>query len=48
MSISLAHLGHYMWALYLPPVLIVLSSIIRTTLAQRREERREREGRPGP
>jgi hypothetical protein len=39
MSLPLAHLGHYLWVLYIPPVLIVLASIVKTTLAQRREKR---------
>jgi hypothetical protein len=47
MSIPLAHIGHYLWALYLPPVLIVVISIIRTTIAQRREERGRKDGEPG-
>ena len=47
MSIPLAHVGHYMWALYLPPVLIVVFSIVKSTLAQRREERERKEGKSG-
>jgi hypothetical protein len=39
MSLPLAHLGHYLWVMYIPPVLIVLASILKTTLAQRRERR---------
>jgi hypothetical protein len=39
----LAHLGHYLWTLYIPPVLIVVFSIIRTVIIQRREEREEEE-----
>jgi hypothetical protein len=35
----LAHLGHYLWTLYIPPVLIVVFSIIRTVIVQRREAR---------
>jgi hypothetical protein len=45
LGLPLAHLGHHLWALYLPPVLIVLFSIVRTMLVQRREEREEGEGR---
>jgi hypothetical protein len=37
LALLLAHLGHYTWALYAPAVLIVLFSIIRTVIAQRRE-----------
>jgi len=34
--LPLAHVSHWLWVLYLPPVLIVLGSIVRTTLAERR------------
>ena len=37
----LAHVGHWLWALYLPPVLIVAGSIARTKLLERREARRD-------
>jgi hypothetical protein len=37
--LPLAHAGHWLWVLYLPPVLIVLLSIARTTLAERRRKR---------
>jgi hypothetical protein len=37
--LPLAHAGHWLWVLYLPPVLIVVGSIIRTTLAERRRKR---------
>jgi hypothetical protein len=40
MTLPLAHLGHYLWVLYIPPVLIVLASIVKTTLSQRRERRK--------
>jgi hypothetical protein len=36
-----AHVGHWLWALYLPPVLIVAGSILRTTFRERREKDRE-------
>jgi hypothetical protein len=39
--LPLAHVGHYLWALYLPPVLIVVASIVRSTVVQRREARKE-------
>jgi hypothetical protein len=42
--ILIAHVGHYLWTLYIPPVLIVIFSIVRTVLMQRREDRDEREG----
>ena len=35
--LPLAHVGHYLWALYLPPILIVVGSIVRSTIVQRRE-----------
>jgi cytochrome c-type biogenesis protein CcmH/NrfF len=37
----LAHLGHYTWVLFIPPVLIVLGSILHTALQQRRRAREE-------
>ena len=39
MILPLAHLGHYLWVMYIPPVLIVLGSIVKTMLSQRREQR---------
>lgn len=41
--IPYAHVGHYLWVLYIPPVLVVLFAIIRTTLAERRAAREDRE-----
>jgi hypothetical protein len=41
--LPLAHAGHYLWVLYIPPVLIVLASIVRTTLVERRRTREERD-----
>jgi hypothetical protein len=38
--LPLAHAGHYLWTLYIPPVLIVLFAIVRTMIVQRREEHR--------
>jgi hypothetical protein len=35
--LPLAHVSHWLWVLYVPPVLIVLGSIVRTTLAERRK-----------
>jgi len=38
--LSLAHVGHYWtWALYLPPVLVVIGSIVWTTFNERRKKR---------
>lgn len=39
--LPLAHVGHWLWALYLPPVLIVGGSILRSKLQERREKREE-------
>ncbi len=41
--LPLAHVGHWLWLLYVPPVAIVVFAIVRTTIAERRKERRERE-----
>ena len=41
--IPYAHAGHWLWVLYVPPVLVVVFAIIRTTIAERRAEREERE-----
>jgi hypothetical protein len=37
--LPLAHVGHYLWVLYLVPVLIVIGGIVRTTLLERRRKR---------
>lgn len=34
--LPLAHTGHWLWVLYLPPVLIVLGSILRTSFKERK------------
>ncbi|MGN6256173.1 MAG: hypothetical protein ACTHN3_00275 [Solirubrobacterales bacterium] len=39
--LPLAHVGHYLWVLYLIPVLIVTASIVKTTVAQRRARKEE-------
>jgi hypothetical protein len=36
-TLPLAHVGHYLWVLYLLPVLIVLAGIIRSQLTGRRK-----------
>jgi cytochrome c-type biogenesis protein CcmH/NrfF len=41
--IPVAHVGHYLWILYVLPVLIVVASIVRTTLAERRRSREREE-----
>lgn len=41
MTIPLAHVGHYLWILYLLPVAIVVGAIIRNSITQRRANREE-------
>jgi heme exporter protein D len=45
--LPLAHVGHYLWALYVLPILIVVGAIVRNAVAQRRlaREDAERDGR---
>jgi hypothetical protein len=38
--LPVAHVGHWLWALYLPPVVIVVGSIARSRAIERRERRR--------
>ncbi|HEY8082086.1 MAG TPA: hypothetical protein VIE64_00840 [Solirubrobacterales bacterium] len=38
--LPLAHAAHWLWVLYLPPILIVIGSILRTTFSERRGGRR--------
>jgi len=38
-----AHVGHYLWALYVIPILIVVGAIVRSAVAQRRWSREETE-----
>jgi hypothetical protein len=38
--LPVAHVGHYLWVLYLIPVAIVVAGIVRNTRAQRRDEDR--------
>ena len=45
LTIPLAHAGHYIWVLYIPPILVVLFAIIRTTISERRAAREERDKR---
>jgi len=42
--LPLAHVGHYLWVLYLLPVAIVVAGIVKSTRAQRRTRRGEDEG----
>jgi hypothetical protein len=37
--VPLAHAGHWLWTLYLPPILIVVGSIVRTSWSERRKKR---------
>jgi len=37
--LPLAHVGHYLWTLYVIPILIVVAAIVRNTIAQRRAGR---------
>jgi heme exporter protein D len=36
--LPLAHVGHYLWTLYVLPILIVVAAIVRNTIAQRRDK----------
>jgi heme exporter protein D len=39
--LPLAHVAHYLWALYVVPILIVAVAIVRSMVAQRRGGGRE-------
>ncbi len=43
----LAHVSHYLWAIYIPPFLIVGLAIARSIAEQRRLRREEEEGADG-
>ena len=43
-ALPLAHIGHYLWVLYLIPVLIVVGGIIHTTRADKRRDKDDRRG----
>jgi hypothetical protein len=36
--LPLAHVSHYLWVMYVPPVLIVIGSIVRNVIAERRRD----------
>jgi hypothetical protein len=36
--IPVAHVGHYLWVLYVIPVLIVVAGIVRTAIVQRHRD----------
>jgi hypothetical protein len=38
--LPVAHVGHWLWVLYLPPILIVVGSIVRSKVLERRETRK--------
>ena len=39
--LPVAHVGHWLWALYLPPILIVAGSIVRSKILERRQSQAE-------
>jgi hypothetical protein len=39
--LPVAHVGHWLWALYLPPILIVVGSIARTKVSEWCDSSRE-------
>lgn len=39
--LPIAHVGHYLWTLYVLPILIVVVAIVRNTIAQRRARRED-------
>jgi heme exporter protein D len=41
--LPLAHVGHYLWTLYVIPILIVVGAIVRNMVAQRRLAREDAE-----
>jgi heme exporter protein D len=48
MILPLAHIGHYLWILYVLPVLIVVASIVKTTISEKRAARTESASEQGP
>jgi hypothetical protein len=38
--LPIAHVGHWLWVLYLPPILIVVGSIIRSKVGERKGRNR--------
>jgi hypothetical protein len=36
--LPVAHVGHYLWVLYVPPVLIVLGAIVKNVVSERRRD----------
>jgi uncharacterized membrane protein len=37
-TFPLAHVGHYLWVLYLLPILFVVIGIVKTTLSEKRRK----------
>jgi cytochrome c-type biogenesis protein CcmH/NrfF len=37
-TLPLAHIGHYLWVLYILPVVFVVIGIVRTTLTEKRRK----------
>ncbi len=35
MTLPVAHVGHYLWVLYLLPVIFVIAGIVKTTLSEK-------------
>ncbi len=42
-AIPSAHLGHWAWVFYVIPLLIVIAGIIRSTLAEKKRDRRDQD-----
>jgi hypothetical protein len=38
--LPIAHVGHWLWVLYLPPILIVVGSIVRSKMSERKKNDR--------
>jgi uncharacterized membrane protein len=38
MTLPVAHIGHYLWVLYLLPVLFVVIGIVKTTISEKRRK----------
>jgi hypothetical protein len=38
--LPIAHVGHWLWVLYLPPILIVVGSIVRSKMSERKKHDR--------
>ena len=43
MTLPLAHIGHYLWVLYVIPIVLVAIGIGRTVLLERRRKRKGEE-----